>query len=676
MPIRITGMNSGLDTESIITQLVSAQSTKKNSLVKAQTKLSWKMDAWKSLNSKIYGLYTNTISDMRFSSAYRQKKTTVSNPTIATVLASAEGVDGVQTMKVNQLAKSGYLTGEELKDDNGDKAKYTSATKLADIAGSGIAAGESGSMTLKCGGKETQIQFTGDSTIGDVVKQLQSAGVNASFDAKNQRLFISAKSTGAEADFSLTANNDKGFAAMTAMGINVMDDATKKEYQRLSNMTEDQKAAYIDEQVKLRSEQAQKAIEEATKKLDANQEAFDKFFEVAEDPYYVKSDMDTVEKLAQRKSELQAQKEQLEKVPENETEDAKKTREAELKKVNARIENLGKLEEFQKNIGDANQAIQSNTELTDNDNAKIKQQVSAELDKKIAMANDALSKGTVSSKATRVKGQDAQITLNGAEFTSDSNTFQINGLTITALMESNEEISLTTANDYDGVYDTIKKFLKGYNELINEMDKMYGAEAAKGYEPLLSEEKEAMSDKEVELWENKIKDSILRKDATLNDVKSAMQEAMAMGFSVGGKTMYLSDFGINTLGYFDAADNERHAYHIDGDKEDESTSGNEDRLKNMIANDPETVMDFFQKLSSNLYDTLTKKMGASSMSTIYKAYNDKQMKSEYDDYTTKIAEQEKKLNEYQDKWYTKFGAMETALAKLSSKTSALSGLFG
>ena len=40
MTIRITGMNSGLDTESIITELVSAQSAKKNSLVKAQTKLS------------------------------------------------------------------------------------------------------------------------------------------------------------------------------------------------------------------------------------------------------------------------------------------------------------------------------------------------------------------------------------------------------------------------------------------------------------------------------------------------------------------------------------------------------------------------------------------------------------------------------------------------------------
>ena len=39
MAIRMTGLNSGLDTESIITQLVSAKKTSVNSLKKAQTKL-------------------------------------------------------------------------------------------------------------------------------------------------------------------------------------------------------------------------------------------------------------------------------------------------------------------------------------------------------------------------------------------------------------------------------------------------------------------------------------------------------------------------------------------------------------------------------------------------------------------------------------------------------------
>ena len=54
MPIRITGLTSGLDTEAIISALVSSYNYKTNKYKKAQTKLSWKQDAWKSLNTKIY----------------------------------------------------------------------------------------------------------------------------------------------------------------------------------------------------------------------------------------------------------------------------------------------------------------------------------------------------------------------------------------------------------------------------------------------------------------------------------------------------------------------------------------------------------------------------------------------------------------------------------------------
>ena len=57
MPIRLSGLASGLDTEAIVGALVSAYSYKKDKYVKAQTKLSWKQDAWKSLNSKVYGYH-------------------------------------------------------------------------------------------------------------------------------------------------------------------------------------------------------------------------------------------------------------------------------------------------------------------------------------------------------------------------------------------------------------------------------------------------------------------------------------------------------------------------------------------------------------------------------------------------------------------------------------------
>lgn len=53
MPIRMTGMVSGLDTDSIVKELVSAYSTKKEKYEKERTKLGWKQEIWKDLNKKL-----------------------------------------------------------------------------------------------------------------------------------------------------------------------------------------------------------------------------------------------------------------------------------------------------------------------------------------------------------------------------------------------------------------------------------------------------------------------------------------------------------------------------------------------------------------------------------------------------------------------------------------------
>ena len=63
-------------------------------------------------------------------------------------------------------------------------------------------------------------------------------------------------------------------------------------------------------------------------------------------------------------------------------------------------------------------------------------------------------------------------------------------------------------------------------------------------------------------------------------------------------------------------------------------------------------------------------------SSAYTVYEDKKMKSDYDDYTKEIKELEKKLSAYEDKWYAKFSAMETAMAKMQSNANAITGLLG
>ena len=279
--------------------------------------------------------------------------------------------------------------------------------------------------------------------------------------------------------------------------------------------------------------------------------------------------------------------------------------------------------------------------------------------------------------ATKMNGQDAVIVLDGVTYENATNGIEINGMTINALAATGDgdenAITITTATDTQGIYDKIKDFLTEYNNIINEMSKLYNAASSKGYDPLTDEEKDAMSDKEVEKWETKIKDSILRRDSTLGGIMNTMVNAMAKGFSINGKNYSLSSFGIKTSGYLNAAKNENYAYHIDGDEDDANTSGNSDKLMAMINAEPETVMSFFEQLTTNLYEELGKKMRSTSLSSSYTIYNDKQMSKQYNDYTKLIKDWENRITEKEDYYNKKFTAMETALAKLNSTQSSLSG---
>ena len=279
--------------------------------------------------------------------------------------------------------------------------------------------------------------------------------------------------------------------------------------------------------------------------------------------------------------------------------------------------------------------------------------------------------------ATRVNGQDAIIYVNDAEYVSTTNDVTVNGMTISALdATGDEKISVTVSNNVDGLYDKIKGVLKEYNELINEMTKLYNADTAKGYEPLTSEERDALSDSEIEDWEKKIKDSLLRRDDTLNSLINSMTSSMLQTYQSGDQKYSFSSFGIHTLGVLYSDDNEQNALHIDGDKDNALVSGNADKLMKALMDDPDGVVGFMQGWADSLYATINKKMQSSSMSSFNVVYNDKEMAREYSDYTTTINKWEQKLQDIEDSYYKKFAAMESALAQLQAQQSNLASMLG
>ena len=221
------------------------------------------------------------------------------------------------------------------------------------------------------------------------------------------------------------------------------------------------------------------------------------------------------------------------------------------------------------------------------------------------------------------------------------------------------------------------RLLTKYNELMEGMLEGYNADTSKGYEPLTSDEKAAMTETEIDEWEKKIKDSLLRRDETLGTTISALNQIMNEGIEMkDGSMMHLFDLGINTPGYFNAEENYRNSFHIDGDKDDTISSKKEDKLMAAINADPDRVASFFQELTGKLYTKLTDLMGSSNYSSAYTLYNDKQMKTDYTDYTSKIAKAEKDLNAKMDKYYQKFAAMEAAMAKVQSQQNSFTSMLG
>lgn len=280
--------------------------------------------------------------------------------------------------------------------------------------------------------------------------------------------------------------------------------------------------------------------------------------------------------------------------------------------------------------------------------------------------------------AVKNAGTDGVIELNGAEFTSTNNIYKVNGLTITAKQETGDKtVSMTTSRDTSAMYDMVKKVIKEYSELVNEMDKLFNADTKTKYEPLTDEEKSEMSDYEIEKWEEKMKAQTLAGDSTVRSITSSLSDLFDSSYTINGKKLTLFDFGIETAGYFDAADNEKHALHIFGDEDEEKYKNETNKLKNMIAADPDTVAKFFSKLANDIYDKMNDMSSrVPNQRTFGSFYDDVTMKTDHKNYDKKISDMEEKITEYEDKWYKKFAAMEKAMAKMQSNSNAVSSMIG
>lgn len=715
MGIRMSGLSSGMDTEAIVKELMSAQSLKKNKVVKAKTKLEWTQTKWADLNTKLTGLYNNFVTKMQLSTAYKTKKTTISDTSKASVSAKTNAVNGSYTMEVKNIATAQYLTGA--------KIDASATDKLVDLDSSLL----NKEISITTGGTTTKFAVTADTTLKDFTSALQNAGLNASFDDAQKRIFISSKDSGVANTFSIStsglsnaevtargalceaagysnmsntnkASFDEAMQALQTSGVGTDD--YNKALDTIAKLSYDTKKASADTaaetyvKAKLYSEKYSEYEEKARESLkntylddDGNlktgktQEDYDKA--VAK-----KADTDTVSYISSqlKEDDVKLQIEEAAFSGKTEADMADFSEKAVSKYYSSGVKAFtgmdGVDEDSEKtrmaaytekyaSVTDRNEALSSSA-LTSLGLADI----SVDADGKVTVnggANDS-SNTSIPTGMALIEGSDSKIILNGAELTSSSSVVSANGLEIslTGVTKENESVTFSVATDTDAVYDSVKSFLKEYNSVMKEMNTLYNADSAKGYEPLTSQEKEAMSDDEVKEWETKIKNSLLRSDSTLGSIINAMRSAMQTTVEHDGKTYALSSFGIMTSTDY----TEGGLLHIYGDPDDSVYSANDDKLKKALESDPDAVIATLTGVFSNLRQTMSDKMAGSKYSSAMTFYNDIKMKSDVKDYESDIKDWEDKLADMEDAYYSKFTAMETALAKLQSQQSTMSGLFG
>lgn len=764
MGIKLSGMVSGLDTDSIVKELMSAQSLKKTKVENKQTKLNWTQEKWADLNKKLLALYTGTLTKVKTQGSYNTKKVSTSDDTKATATASNSASKGAHSLEISSLASAQYLTGGVITKSDG--STVSSTTKLTEL---GI--DENTVITIKAAKTDSttnnsniqKLTVSSTSTIADFVSACKNAGLNANFDATQKRLFISSADSGSNQKFSITttsvsadlATNTEDLKKQTGYNDSTTTTAQKAEldsYYATLTTADSTSTEYQDAYDKLlefaqRKSEADYASKYTTGKQEYKElklsesytsvakeellrtnpeytdqaawEASDEFANWkdangwADDTIAANEDAyNTAVAAAYSAAYNTALEPKYTLVSTGEAfADVRTEKQAEVDALMADIEAGTDLTNDYNPTADASDTVREAIDLIKN-SVGIKDTLSEQVASDAATVATTISNYVANSveleagetpdgnslltklglaeitgeteissmTADNVSGltlttaKNAKFVLDDATMETASNNCTVNYITfdLKGTTTAGNPIKITVENDTDTIYNTVKSFVKEFNSILQEMNDMYYADSSKGYDPLSDEEKEAMTDDEVEKWETKIKDALLRRDSTVGTLTSAMKTALMGQVTIDGKKVSLSSFGIRTSSDY----TEKGLLHIYGDSEDDTYSDEDNDLKSMLETNPDLVMKGLSKICQNLYDTMTDKMASSSLSSYKSFYNDKQMKTQNTTYKKEISDWEDKLSDLENRYYSQFTAMETALSKLQNQSNSLSSLLG
>lgn len=292
----------------------------------------------------------------------------------------------------------------------------------------------------------------------------------------------------------------------------------------------------------------------------------------------------------------------------------------------------------------------------------------------IITSGDFLNKGLKFEDVTETGGTNAIFKINGVETNRSSNTFEMSGVTFTLKQVFTETpqtaVQVTVSNDTNKVFENIKSFVDKYNDLISKINGKLSETRYRDYLPLTDEERENLSEKQQETWEEKAKSGLLRRDSTLTSLLSRFRTNWYSPVNNGEiSSMFnqLSSIGITTTPNY-----------LEGGK----LVIDEAKLKKAIEEDPTSIEKLFT--ASGLTDgekgiaqRLTDTVNASMNVLREKAGNSFSTNQQFAigrnllNLNSQINRFETRLTQVEDRYWKQFTAMEKALQKSNNQYAYL-----
>ena len=208
--MRIGGLASGMDIDSLVEKMMSAEKAPLNKLYQQKQKYEWQRDAYRDVNKQLASFDKFLLDEMTLQRDFHKQSAKSSNDAVS-VTASTSAVGSLTISNITQLATAGSGIGELGK----GTAKTTTLKSLSNGT-------MNGNITMKMkvlqndgSMKDVTKTFKASDSIENVVKELnKDTGLNAFYDEASGKFSLTTQATGE----GVTHNNKNAVSAYVEQG--------------------------------------------------------------------------------------------------------------------------------------------------------------------------------------------------------------------------------------------------------------------------------------------------------------------------------------------------------------------------------------------------------------------------------------------------------------------------